>query len=97
MIAWTLGCMFLGLVLYPLLQLARKHEWCEFAGVSPHEFRTNLYSNLPYTNGNLGSRPVINGAPVMTADELHVGQPSEPLVATPHADGTDNADMPASS
>lgn len=78
--------MVLGLVLYPMLQLARKHEWFEFAGVSPHEFRTNLYSSLPYVTGTAGNRPIVNGAPVMTADELHVGQPSEPLVATPHAD-----------
>ena len=97
MIAWTVGCMILGLVLYPVLQLARKHEWFEFTGVSPHEFRTNLYSNLPYANGSAGSRPVLNGAPVMTAAELHVGQPSEPLVAAAHADTSDNADLSTSS
>ena len=92
MIAWTLGCMVLGLILYPLLQLAREREWCEFSGTSPHEFRTNLYTALPFAGGAVNGRPVINGAPIMTADELHVGQPSEPLVATPHAHNDDQAD-----
>ena len=90
MIAWTVGCMALGLILYPLLQLAREREWCEFSGTSPHEFRSNLYTSLPFTNGALSGRPVVNGAPVMTADELHVGQPSEPLVATPRAQEADD-------
>ena len=55
-------------------------------GVSPHDFQTNLYASLPVVTGSdLNSRPVINGAPVMTADELHVGQAQEPLVATPPA------------
>ena len=86
MMAWTGGCIVVGLLLYPFLQTAREREWFEFVGVSPHDFQTNLYASLPVVTGSdLNSRPVINGAPVMTADELHVGQAQEPLVATPPA------------
>lgn len=86
MIAWTGGCIFVGLVLYPFLQLARKREWFEFDDETPHDFQANLYASLPVVSGSdLSSRPVINGAPVMTAEELHVGQAQEPLVAPPPA------------
>ena len=82
MMAWTGGCIIIGLLLYPFLQTARKREWFEFAEVSPDDFQTNLYTSLPVATGSdLNTRPVINGAPVMTADELHVGQAQEPLVA----------------
>lgn len=90
MIGWTVGCILIGLLLYPLLQLARKKEWFEFVGETPHDFQANLYAALPVVSGSdLNTRPVINGAPVMTADELHVGQAQEPLVATPPAAATD--------
>lgn len=84
MMAWTGGCIIVGLLLYPFLQTARKREWFEFADVSPHDFQTNLYASLPVITGSdMNTRPVINGAPVMTADELHVGRAQEPLVAAP--------------
>lgn len=37
--AWTLGTVAIGLVLYPVLQLCRQRAWFEFCGVSPHDFR----------------------------------------------------------
>ena len=93
MIGWTLGCIIIGLLLYPFLQTARKREWFEFVDVSPHDFQTNLYASLPVVTGSdLNTRPVINGAPVMTADELHVGQAQEPLFATPPAAEAEQAD-----
>lgn len=86
MMAWTGGTIVIGLLLYPFLQMAREREWFEFVGETPHDFQTNLYASLPVVSGSdLNTRPVINGAPVMTADELHVGQAQEPLVAAPPA------------
>ena len=94
MITYTVICIVVGLRLYPFLQLARKHEWFEFVGETPHDFQNNLYAALPVTTGSaLSTRPVINGAPVMTADELHVGQAQEPLVATPPPAAADEGDQ----
>lgn len=90
MMAWTGGTIVIGLLLYPFLQMAREREWFEFVGETPHDFQTNLYASLPVVSGSdLNTRPVINGAPVMTADELHVGQAQEPLVAAPPAAAAD--------
>ena len=63
-----------GLILYPTLQFTRTHKTFAFVGLSPHDFRNNLYQSLPV---------IANGAPVMTAEQLHVGTPHEPMVPQP--------------
>ena len=63
-----------GLILYPTLQFTRTHKTFAFVGLSPHDFRNNLYQSLPV---------IANGAPVMTAEQLHVGTPHEPMAPRP--------------
>ena len=38
-IAWTLGAIIMGALLYPLLMMARERKWCRFVGISPHEYK----------------------------------------------------------
>lgn len=73
-LAWTLGTVVVGLILYPALQFTRTHKTFAFVGLSPHDFRNNLYQSLPV---------IANGAPVMTAEQLHVGAPHEPMAPQP--------------
>ena len=48
--AWTLGAIVLGAVLYPLLQRARRDGWCDFMGTSPHDFSDALKGKfMPYS------------------------------------------------
>ena len=42
MICWTLGAIFMGGVLYPTLQAARRHGWCKFVEASPRAFHESL-------------------------------------------------------
>ncbi|KAK9812978.1 hypothetical protein WJX72_006764 [[Myrmecia] bisecta] len=44
---WTLGTVVVGGAMYPLLQTARERGWCEFVGVSPHDFKASLFEGLP--------------------------------------------------
>ena len=51
MIGWTLGAIVVGAGLYPLLQTARKEQWCRFMGTSPHDFSDALKGLcIPYSN-----------------------------------------------
>lgn len=46
-LAWCCGAILLSGLSYPLLQLAREREWCNFVGSSPHEFKAQLRGQLP--------------------------------------------------
>ncbi len=48
-IAWTIGAIILGALLYPLLMMARERRWCRFVGISPHEYKVRAPHN-PYGN-----------------------------------------------
>ena len=46
--------MVAGAVMYPLLRLARRKEWCRFVGQDPHEYKVggHLTSSLQQDGGN---------------------------------------------
>jgi hypothetical protein len=46
-IAWTVGAVVIGFLLYPLLQKAREYEWCRFVGPSPHQYKVALRGGIP--------------------------------------------------
>ncbi len=45
---WTAGAIVVGAVMYPLLRLARRKEWCRFVGQDPHEYKVLLLAPIMY-------------------------------------------------
>ncbi|KAK9840771.1 hypothetical protein WJX81_003781 [Elliptochloris bilobata] len=70
--AWTGGVILAGAGLYPLLQTARARGWCEFAGVSPHEFKHALVAGLPIRHQPVAAIP----QPVLAAMARAASDPS---------------------
>ncbi|KAK9801360.1 hypothetical protein WJX73_010869 [Symbiochloris irregularis] len=90
-IGWTLGAMIVGGCLYPLLQRARKDQWCRFMGTSPHDFSDALKGLfIPYSlvNSLTPSRTTSGELPA------HLGLAGENGVQSAH--GSPSAGQPSS-
>lgn len=87
MMGWTLGAILLGAVLYPLLQMARENQWCEFLGTSPYDFSDALkgmflpYSGAPSrtTSGEIAA--ILNEHGMLVENGLTSGSPDRPSTA----------------
>lgn len=72
---WTAGAIVVGAVMYPLLRLARRREWCRFVGQDPHEYKVLLLAPMMYPLYSSCPADAVTVSPGPHAHAMHTPTP----------------------